>query len=617
MKKSPNNAVPNKPRRGFDQNAAPRLKPLAAHVRRALFPGLIMGLQVGAAFAGPQGGKVVGGSGSIARPNATTTVIRQNSANLAVDWQKFNVKSNELVQFKQPGRNAQALNRIFDQNASQIHGQLKANGRVLLMNPNGVIFGRTARVNVNSLVAAGMRNIPVDDFMAGKFKLEALTDADGMVLNEGLIEAGPGGDVTFVGKSIRNEGVIIASAGRVNLAAGNKVTLDFDGDGLMRFAVDEAVLENAQALDDQIANTGTIAAEGGEVIMAASAVAGVFDQAINNSGVVKAGRIENTGGQIRLVGLGPTAAVLNTGTLDASARDAGSGGGVIDITGANVRQAGFVQADASDGAGGSVQLAATDTTTLTDDARISATGEQGGTVALLGERVGVFDAAVVDVSGASGGGAALIGGDYQGKNPQIKNAKQTVIGSDASIVADATVAGDGGRVIVWSDEATTFAGNISAQGGPGGGDGGFVETSGKNYLDARGSVSAAAPQGEGGEWLLDPGDITILQIATTPGDDSDDNGPMAGGGGFNTAGSPHTFDSVNDSAQADIDQIVTSLEGGTSVTITTGPTGTQDGNITVAGDISADVAAANVTLTLVALNDILFNAGLAVTSTLR
>ncbi|MGR9092775.1 MAG: two-partner secretion domain-containing protein, partial [Gammaproteobacteria bacterium] len=427
MNKRPNKAVTPNAGGAPGLGGPIRMKPLAAHVRRALFPGLIMGLHVGAALAGPQGGKVVGGSGSIARPNATTTVIRQQSTNLAIDWQKFNVKPNELVQFKQPGRNAQALNRIFDQNASQIHGQLKANGRVLLMNPNGVIFGRTAKVNVNSLVAAGMRNIPVEDFMAGKFRLEALDGADGVVINEGTIEAAAGGDVTFVGQSIRNDGVIIASAGRVNLAAGNKVTLDFDGDGLMRFAVDEAVLENTQALDAQIENTGTLAAEGGDVIMAASAAAAVFDQAINNAGVIKAGRIDNSGGQIRLVGLGPTASVINIGTLDASARDSGSSGGAIEITGAKIRQAGFVQADAVDGAGGTVTLEAGDTAELAGTGTISARGATGGRVHVLGDKVGLLGDSTIDVSGVNGGGEVLLGGDYQGKNPAIRNARATYI----------------------------------------------------------------------------------------------------------------------------------------------------------------------------------------------
>ncbi len=493
--------------------SAIRLKPLTAHIRRALFPGLVLGLQVGTAIAGPEGGNVVGGSGSIARPNANTTVINQQSHNLAIDWQKFNVKSHELVQFNQPGRNAQALNRIFDQSASQIHGRINANGRVLLMNPNGVIFGRNSHVNVNGLVAAGMKNIPVDDFMAGKFKLEALEGADGAVVNHGTLEAATGGDITLVGKSIRNEGVILASAGRVNLAAGNKVTLDFDGDGLMRFAVDEKVLDNAQALDDQIANTGEISADGGDVIIAASAAQNVFTNAINNSGIVRAGRIENSGGTIRLVGLGPSASVLNTGTIDASAGDTVSSGGYVDITGADIRQGGRVVADAIADAG-TVKLLASETVTLADGSATTAksAAQSGGTVHTLGSEVTLESNARIDVSGATGGGVALVGGDIQGANPAIVNAKTTTVGAGASILADATVSGDGGTVVVWSDGTTTFDGEISARGGVEGGDGGFAEVSGKEHIHISGFADMRAPRGTAGTFLLDPGTVNICAL---------------------------------------------------------------------------------------------------------
>lgn len=608
MNKRPHNAVTPNAGGPPELAATMCMKPLAAHVRRALFPGLIMGLHVGAAVAGPQGGTVVGGSGSIARPNANTTVIRQQSTNLAIDWQKFNVKSNEIVQFKQPGRNAQALNRIFDQNASQIHGQLRANGRVLLMNPNGVIFGPTARVNVNSLIAAGMRNIPVEDFMAGKFRLEALDGADGVVINEGTIEAAVGGDVTLVGKSIRNDGVIIASAGRVNLAAGNKVTLDFDGDGLMRFAVDEAVLDNAQALDAQVTNTGTVAAEGGDVIMAASAAAAVFDQAINNAGVIKAGRIDNSGGKIRLVGLGPTASVINTGTLDASARDGGSSGGAIDITGTTVRQAGFVQADATGGAGGTIKLAATDTAELAGTGSISARGASGGRVRVLGDKVGLVGANTIDVSGTHGGGEVLLGGDYQGKNPAIENARATYVSAESAIVADALEHGDGGKIIVWADRATRFYGTASARGGAEAGDGGFVEVSGKDYLDFNGLVNTLAPHGVDGILLLDPADIYIAdslanaQGAGMPGADvtADDGTPGGGVYEVETGAATGSFLGTG--------TLETQLETGNVVINATGGDAAGDGDIFVVDAIQpTNDLGANRSLTMLA-QDITVNA---------
>ena len=229
------------------------------------------------------GGQIVGGQGAIVSPNGATTVINQASHNIAINWDTFNVGVNELVRFNQPGATSAALNNIFDQSASQIFGQIDANGRVFLMNPNGILFGPNARININNLVAAGAR-IDVDDFMAGNYTLQSLQDADGFVINRGVIEAATGGSVTLAGKTVRNEGLILANAGRVNLVTGSRIALDFDGDGLMQFAVEEAVLDNAASIDDGISNTGDIIADGGEVLITASAAQGVFDNAINNEG---------------------------------------------------------------------------------------------------------------------------------------------------------------------------------------------------------------------------------------------------------------------------------------------------------------------------------------------
>ena len=121
-------------------------------------------------------------------------------------------------------------------------------------------------------------------------------------------------------------------------------------------------------------------------------------------------------------------------------------------------------------------------------------GETGGTIAITGDKVGLVDRAVVDASGHAGGGSVLVGGDYQGKNAAVRNASRTYVGPDATIRVDAIVNGDGGKAIVWADDATQFYGAISARGGPAGGNGGFVETSGKAVLESTGIVDASAVQ---------------------------------------------------------------------------------------------------------------------------
>ena len=165
-------------------------------------------------------------------------------------------------------------------------------------------------------------------------------------------------------------------------------------------------------------------------------------------------------------------------------------------------------------------------------------GGVGGEIRLLADKVGIFENSQVDASGDTGGGTVLVGGDYQGANPEIKNATVTIVGSDASITADALSEGDGGRVILWSDERTSYHGNVSVVGGEHSGDGGFVEVSSIGNLGFYGTVDTSAPQGEHGQVLLDPTDLTIK------------NG---GGGSLDTP----EFD----------DQTISSGEGGASETV--------------------------------------------------
>ncbi len=149
--------------------------------------------------------------------------------------------------------------------------------------------------------------------------------------------------------------------------------------------------------------------------------------------------------------------------------------------------------------------------------------------------------------------------------------------------ADAITQGDGGKIIVWSDIATYFNGSIFARGGATGGNGGFIETSGKQYLSAIGVVNASAAAGNPGVWLLDPRNVSIQNLASS-------------GGAF-SGGSPNTFTPTSDDAVADRNTKQTSLNAGTSVVITTGAGGAQNGDITVAATISKTAGGA-ATLTL-------------------
>lgn len=457
-------------------------------------------------LAAPQGGEVVGGTGTISNSGATT-LIQQQTSSLAIDWQSFNVAAGETVQFVQPTSTSVVLNRILDQNASQIFGAIDANGRVFLSNPNGLVFGETAVINAGSFVASGL-DISADDFMQGNYTFGTLGVDGGAVINRGLIVAATGGSVTLVGSSVSNEGVILANYGTVNLGAGQTAVIDFDGDGLLRFVVDGAVLSNALGATAAVDNQGQISALGGEILLTAAAAQDIFSRVINNDGLIEAGRIDNTGGVVRLVGIGQ-GEVISRGTIDVSGQDGTS---------------------------------------------------TGGTVQLLGEKVGLFGAATVDASGQAGGGTVLIGGDREGSNPAIRNASAVYLSQESQVNADATLNGDGGKVVVYADDTAHVYGAISAQGGAEGGNGGFVETSGKHYLDVTNAPDVSAPQGAAGEWLIDPYDLRI-----TSGSDANVS--------EDSIVDAFTYTPTGTASSLSVDTIYNALYNGTTVTITTGAAG--------------------------------------------
>jgi filamentous hemagglutinin family protein len=399
-------------------------------------------------FAGPNGGVVTNGQGTISTPNSTSTVIDQSSSRLSIDWRSFDVASNETVRFNQPNSTAVAVNRILDQKPSEIYGRIDANGRVVLINPNGMLFGRTAQVNVGSLLATSLDVVSFDS-TTGRLNLAA-AGTPGAIINNGSINAATGGSVSLVGGLVANNGLIVADRGSVNLAAGRSATLDFYGGGLLRFEADSALTQNVSGAAAAVSNAGDIYADGGQVLLTTSAARSVFDRAVNNDGVIRANRIDNSGGSIRLVGAEGT--VVSSGVLDAS----GTGTGT------------------------------------------------GGEVQVLGENVGLFGSALVDVSGNNGGGTALFGGDYQGASADVINASRTLIAPDAVVRADARDSGDGGKVIFWSDDATQFYGTVTGRGAASG-HGGFMEASSRGVLDFNGNVDL----GTGGNLLLDPDTLTI------------------------------------------------------------------------------------------------------------
>lgn len=332
-------------------------------------------------------------------------------------------------------------------------------------------------------------------------------------------------------------------------------------------------------LAPKVENTGTIVAPGGEVALAAgrsmqigdTASPGVRIAVDGSESATNVGRVVAEAGRIGLFG----ALVKNSGNLNASSA-------VVD--------------------GGRVLLRATGDTIVDGDANISATGSRGGRIEILGQRVAVTDRASVDASGAGGGGTVLVGGDYQGGNPLVQNARIAWVGPQTSIRADATVAGDGGQVVIWSDDTTRAYGSLWAR-GAGSGQGGRIETSGKHYLDVAGArVDAASQSGRPGAWLLDPDNLTVLASGA-------DTNVAFGGGVF----APASNNAVSTLSAVSINS---AINGGTSVVISTGGGGGTGG----VGDITFDASGGAIsidkttntfgsTLTLDAWRNIIFSGG--------
>ena len=410
--------------------------------------GFLLACSLGPACAAPQGGRVVAGKGGIERPNDRTLIVHQNSESLVADWKSFNIAPGEQVRFDQPDAQSAALNRILDQNPSRILGSLNANGRIFLSNPNGLVFGKSATVNVSSLVATTL-SIDNRSFMSGHYRFDY--GGPGAIDNKGVLTAVDGGSISLIGDSVSNEGLIIARLGRVNLASGGSATIDFYGDNLVHFEVGDG--GPASALR-RATNSGRIQADGGRVLMTAAAANALVTSVVNNDGMIRANSVVKHDGRIELVGDGQ---VVNGGVLDVSGRSAGTTGGEVDVTGRDI---------------------------------LIRTGSR------------------TDASGADGGGAIHIGGSYRGQGP-LKNAQDTTVESDSVVRADALEHGDGGQVVIWSKDSTRIDGRISARGGSHGGNGGSVETSSGKVLDFTVPVDVSAPAGEAGTWLLDPEDIVI------------------------------------------------------------------------------------------------------------
>jgi len=286
---------------------------------------------------GVTGGMITAGSATISNsapnnaPNNVSTTITQSSQNVSINWQSFNIPIGQTVQFIQPNSSSVALNRVIGPDPSAIFGSLIANGEVFLVNPNGILFGKGACVNVGGLIASTL-SLPDSDFMTGIDRFAG--NGKGVVLNQGVINA-EGGYVALLGGNVSNQGLISARLGSIVLAAGEAITLDVAGDGLLNVTV------NSATANAMVQNGGLIRANGGHVLLTTQAAASLLQSTVNNTGIIEAQSIGTRDGTIRLMA-GMASGTANVGgTLDASAQNgaAGVNGGTIETSAAHVNVA--------------------------------------------------------------------------------------------------------------------------------------------------------------------------------------------------------------------------------------------------------------------------------------
>ncbi|NER19167.1 MAG: CHAT domain-containing protein [Symploca sp. SIO1C2] len=411
--------------------------------------------------------------------DGTDTIVTPNGNQFDIDGgtssghnkfhslEQFGLNSGQIANFLANPQIHNILTRVVGGNPSVINGLIQVTGgnpNLYLINPAGIVFGKNARLDIPASFTA--------------------TTADGIGFADGWFNAvGDNNYQALVGNpnsfafTSKQSGSIV-NAGELEVGAGKSLSL----------------------LGGTVVNTGTISAAGGKITI--TAVPGENLVRIGQEGMALSLEVEpvRTNGDSSL----PRAAGITPRDLPQL------------LTGGNVNHATGIQVNPD----GTVELTSSgiaippEVGTAIASGTLDVAGETGGSINILGNKVGVIGANI-HASGTNGGGTVLIGGDYQGQGT-VPNALRTFVSDDSVINADALINGNGGKIIVWADEATRFYGEITAQGGLFSGDGGFVEVSGKEFLDFAGTANLEAVQGQLGTLLLDPNDITIIAGDNNP-----------------------------------------------------------------------------------------------------
>lgn len=440
----------------------------------------------------PTGGNVVAGSATITQNGANQLLINQVSPSAILEFDAFSIGKTGHVHFSNGA--GSTLNRVTGGYQSKIDGRLTATGSLLLINPNGVIVGRDGVIETGGSFLASTRDITNADFLdGGDNTFYGLSDA--AVVNLGKVSS-LGGDISLIAHKVVNEGTLEAKNGTVGLASGIEILLR-DNDH-----ADGRILVKAGKSGGSVTNTGAIRAANAEL----RAHSGhVYALAQNRKGSIQVTGVKKSGGRVFLTANGGKVVTRQKIVAKRRVIRKAKPRAKPKFNGGSV----FINADIVNVSG-----------------LIDVSGETGGNIDVGAKQSIKVDNAILNASGVDDAGRIRLGGEFQGgaelEFDEVQNTDELLVTKTVELNATSEN-GDGGTVIAWSDGNTYFGADVDVSAGPGGGNGGFVETSGKEGLavSADASVNALSANGKVGDWLLDPrivrirdgGNATLPQIA--------------------------------------------------------------------------------------------------------
>lgn len=393
----------------------------------------------------PEGEVINAGSGSISRSGNNMT-IHQTSQRLSTNYQSFDIGAGEHVLFIQPGRDSVALNRVIGANASQIFGQLQANGQVFLINPNGVVFGEGASVDVGGLLATTL-SLSDDNFFSNNLNFSA--SSNGSVSNQGLITAAENGYLALVSNHVSNSGQMLAPKGSIELLAADEILISLNDQSI-------AIESTRETLRGLVENHGLLTSTGGRVVMNSYSLDSLNTTVVNNTGVIEASSLQDVGGEIVISGMGGD--VFNDGSLDVSAAENNADAGQVAISGDRIAQRGSITADGlAAGVGGRIELQAESELFATAGSSASA---NGGTSGDGGEIIYFSDGNALFDNGAS---ISARGGEFAGDGGFAEVSGLQWVSAEGFVDTRAPK-GLAGTFLIDPTDITIVAGNVDSNG---------------------------------------------------------------------------------------------------------------------------------------------------------